>query len=190
MGGNVSKKAKKRPETTTTATASLATASSAVTVVATKKASKGSLRRRRSSTYKNAKAKKGRTLTQSKSSSPDDSGQGSLKASQAESDSDNLTCPFCDDLVHHQRPSAGDSDTDDQLLYCSKGSLCSRRSRATVKSRKVPGKPKRKKKKTAISLRADIIDDKNTDNIRRDLTTTLQGQKGCCKDLIIKLKNL
>lgn len=183
MGGNVSKKAKKRPVTAATSAASSVVV--AASVVATKKTNKaGSLRRRRSSTYKKAsKARKGRTATRtqlaSNSSSQDDSGQGSLTPDQkgnstntAESDSDNLTCPFCDDLMQHQRP---DSDTDDQLLYCSKGSLCSRRSRATVKSRKVPGKPKRKKKN--ISLRADN-NDKNTDNIRHDLPSQ-KGQKGC-----------
>ena len=64
-------------------------------------------------------------------------------------DLNDLTCPFCeDDLLPGQwHPEHSDEDqAEGPLLYCSKGSLCSRRSKATLKSRKVPGKRKKDKK--------------------------------------------
>ena len=76
------------------------------------------------------------------------SGEGSTETNSPESsDFDDLndqTCPFCEadwtaaDCVHDCEDQAGGP-----LLYCSKGSLCSRRSKATLKSRKVPGKRKK-----------------------------------------------
>ena len=81
-----------------------------------------------------------------------DSGQGSCVNSDAFSlgttdNSSEFSCPFCEEdyehsVLHHVR----DSDSKNKMLYCSKGSLCSRRSKATVKSRKVPGKRKKRKK--------------------------------------------
>ena len=79
-----------------------------------------------------------------------DSGQGScvnsdtFSLSTGEDNDSEFSCPFCaEDYEHsvlHHVP------THNKMLYCSKGSLCSRRSKATVKSRKVPGKRKKRKK--------------------------------------------
>ena len=55
-------------------------------------------------------------------------------------DLNDQTCPFCEaDCVHE----TDEDQAGGPLLYCSKGSLCSRRSKATLKSRKVPGKRKK-----------------------------------------------
>ena len=66
------------------------------------------------------------------------SSDGSTETNSPESsDFDDLndqTCPFCENDLFCE---------DHDLLYCSKGSLCSRRSKATLKSRKVPGKRKK-----------------------------------------------
>ena len=77
------------------------------------------------------------------------SGEGSTETNSPESsDFDDLndqTCPFCEadwtaaDCVHE----TDEDQAGGPLLYCSKGSLCSRRSKATLKSRKVPGKRKK-----------------------------------------------
>ncbi len=72
-----------------------------------------------------------------------DSGQG-YSSNSSYSDQDSL-CPFCDE-----------ADSKKQLLYCSKGSLCSRRSKATLKSRQVPGR--RGKKRPFISNNNNIYD--------------------------------
>ena len=75
------------------------------------------------------------------------SGEGSTETNSPESsDFDDLndqTCPFCEadwtECVHE----TDEDQAGGPLLYCSKGSLCSRRSKATLKSRKVPGKRKK-----------------------------------------------
>ncbi len=74
------------------------------------------------------------------------SGEGSTETNSPESsDFDDLnsqTCPFCEeDCVHYIE--TDEDQAGGPLLYCSKGSLCSRRSKATLKSRKVPGKRKK-----------------------------------------------
>ena len=77
-----------------------------------------------------------------------DSGQGSCVNSDAFSlgttdNSSEFSCPFCEEDYEH---SVLHHECQNRMLYCSKGSLCSRRSKATVKSRKVPGKRKKRKK--------------------------------------------
>lgn len=101
--------------------------------------------------------------------SPKDSGQGSspvdseadynkggcrsMKDSSSSSSSSSNSCLYCnsdDDDQQPRRSNLGanhENSSGAQLaLYCSRGSLCSRRSRATVMSKKVPGKRKKKRR--------------------------------------------
>ena len=109
---------------------------------------------RRKSSKKSSRVPKKSSGETSKTSA--DSGQGSCvnsdtfsletRSNTTDNDSE-FSCPFCAEdyehsVLHHVR----DSDSKNKMLYCSKGSLCSRRSKATVKSRKVPGKRKKRKK--------------------------------------------
>jgi hypothetical protein len=62
-----------------------------------------------------------------------------LSATFSDNNESDVSCLYCSE-DHYQQ---GNHDHDNQLLYCTKGSLCSRRSRATVMSKKVRGRRSR-----------------------------------------------
>ena len=85
--------------------------------------------------------------------------------SSSDDDISDITCPFCS--CNEEALLQGGGPYEGQPLYCTKGSICSRRSRATVLSRNVRGRRKKPSRPAAGTTK------KATSSTKKAIAVTL-----------------